>query len=144
MLDRLPPTFMGQQMGTETRGYFFFVPGFREFFAFFFAEARRPAQNIYTKACCVLSRRETYWVYDAVNWQLIGTGRKIFRLHPAAAIYRIGSLSTPSGISVFLTHACICFEGHIDDELPRHTSAFFKNSWYFQQTSDFRILGWLK
>ena len=93
MLDRLPLTFMGQQMGTETREYSFFVPGFGSIAFFILQKFGSPPANIYTKAW-VLSRPETCSIDDAVNWQSIGIGQNTFVYIPPQPFTAL-ALSTP-------------------------------------------------
>ena len=95
MLDGLLSTFMGQQLGIETRGYSFFVPGLARLHFFISQKRGSPPVNICTNVC-VLCRPETCWIDDAVNGQLCQTGQNIFSLYPAAVIYRIGSINCNS------------------------------------------------
>ena len=74
MLKRLPSTFMGQQMGTETREYSFFVPEFGSIVIMFILQKLdSPPANICINAS-VPNRPETCLIYDAVNGQFIETG----------------------------------------------------------------------
>ena len=136
MLDIFPSTFMGEQMDTETRGCSLIFPGLARLIFFIFQKLGSP--NICTKAC-VLSRSEPCGIDDAVNGLLFGAGRQILRLHPAAVIYRIGSINSNSFFFFFSRHVPGMFlRGH--DELPRNTLGHFQLVQF--GTSGFRI-GWL-